>query len=148
MSLRCVSVVLTLFANLVLVRPIHAECIIPGAWWLQSPAFDVVFSGTVTRIERTGDVTYRATVRVQRVWRGKLQRQVTVDVNELAPETPLLQNNIQYLLAAKRREQTNPAMQMGAAALWLPSCSHMEFDEALKLDVLRQFGTGWPSGSG
>ena len=77
--------------------PLHAECIIPGAWWLQSPHFEVVFTGTVTLIERTSDLSYRATITVHRVWKGQVQSQVTVDVNELPPETPRFQNNVHYL---------------------------------------------------
>ena len=146
MSLRSVAVALILFATLTLVRPVHAECIMPGSWWLQSPAFDVVFTGTVTLIERTTDLSYRATITVHRVWKGPVQSQVTVDVNELPPETPRLQNNVHYLLAARRRDHPDPAVQMGASVLWLPSCSHIAYDEASKHDVLRQLGDGRPPG--
>lgn len=90
MSLLRVCLWITLLAPFVFAPRVQAECITPGAWWLQSPAFNVVFSGTVTLIERTGDFRYRATITVHRVWRGTALREVTVDVSELAPETPRL----------------------------------------------------------
>ena len=33
-------------------------------------------------------------------------------------------------------------MQSGLAELWLPTCSHMEFDQPATQDLLRQLGDG------
>ena len=142
MSLSSACLWIALLAHFALVPRLDAECITPGAWWLQSPGVDVVFTGTVTLIERTGDFTYRATITVHRVWKGKVPREVTVDVNEVSAETPRLQNNTGYLLAATRRMHSDPARQMGLGELWLPTCSYMEFDHPATQDVLRQLGVG------
>jgi hypothetical protein len=144
MSRHCLALLLAAVGSLALVCAVNAECITPGKWQ-ENPAFDAVFTGTVTLIERTSDLSYRATVTVDRVWKGKMQPQVVVDVNEIAPETPRLQKNLRYLLGAKRRDFTDPALPMGAAAFWLPNCSHMPHADAVKHGVVRQ-GAGYPPG--
>ena len=72
MPRRPLAVLLWLTTFAVLSPPLaRAECVIRTASEvLQDPGIEVVFSGTVTSVARTGEYGYRATFAVDRVWKN------------------------------------------------------------------------------
>jgi hypothetical protein len=67
----------------------HAECFsLTAQHVLSSPGSDIVFSGRVVAIARTGELGYRATFDVDRVWKGTAPRRLDLYAWERAAEMP------------------------------------------------------------
>lgn len=56
---------------------VDAECIGTTSQWQQQHS-DFVFDGTVIEVDRIADRESRATIEVYRVWKGKVQKNLTV----------------------------------------------------------------------
>ncbi len=75
-------------------RQAHGECIVLGAnEVMESSLYERVFSATVKAVTRTGEVGYRATFDVDRVWKGVAAPESDLYVWELGPETPRFEAN-------------------------------------------------------
>ena len=86
--------------SLLVASSAHAECIIPGEWWLRGPTVELVFSGTAVEITRTAELGYRATFDVDRVWKGTVPRRLDLYVWELQVEMNEIVRGRKYLVGA------------------------------------------------
>jgi len=94
----------------------HAECVrISPKQLLSRPDTELVFSGRVVQVDRTGELGYRATFEVDRVWTGKVPKRLTVYVWELAAETPRFREGEFYVAALKRLEDKQAREAVGLA---------------------------------
>jgi hypothetical protein len=65
----------------------HAECVsVPAQERLANKINELVFSGIVVEIVRAGDLGYRATFEVDRVWKGAVSKRFDLFVSERSPE--------------------------------------------------------------
>src|SRR4051812_13965663 len=84
-STSAIAIAVAVFAR----SSAHAECFSMTAQYvLSSPSIEIVFSGRVLEIARTGDLGYRATFDVDRVWKGTAPRRLDLYVWERAAEMP------------------------------------------------------------
>src|SRR5262249_23150675 len=89
--------------SLLKASPARSECFVLTANDLMEGAvYEVVFSGRVVEITRTGPDGYRATFEVDRVWKGSVSKRFDLYIWELAPEIPGFAVGQHYLAAAQR----------------------------------------------
>ncbi len=104
--MRCRSLVVSFWlATIAVLSPplARAECVIRTASEvLQNPSIEVVFSGTVTSVARTGEYGYRATFAVDRVWKGAVSSPFAVYVWERLAEQAGFAAGGTYIVQARR----------------------------------------------
>jgi hypothetical protein len=112
---------------------------------MENGRYELVFDGMVVAVTRTGDVGYRATFDVDRVWKGAVPKRFDLYVWELSPEVPRFEAGHLYLALA-RKLLTGPERD-GAG---VPSADGVAFtpvacsEPSLDLDLARYLGAGLP----
>ncbi len=102
---------------MLIARPAHGECIVLGAnEVVESSLYERVFSGTVKTVTRTGEVGYRATFDVDRVWKGVVPSESDLYVWELSPETPRFEVSRKYIVLARRLVDPRARADVGLTA--------------------------------
>lgn len=136
------------FLLLASVTPTEAECILPGRWWIDKS--ELVFSGTVDKIVRTAELGFRASVTVDRVWKGSVDQQIDVFVWELAPEWPPIARFQRYVFALRRirpiddqRERDGAGVPDGSVAFTPIMCGAEPYADAERSGLVRDFGPGY-----
>jgi hypothetical protein len=81
--------------------PARAGCLILTAKSVMADkAIPLVFSGTVTEVARSGRTGYRATFKVDHVWKGSVSERINVYVWELAGEMPTFEKGERHVVLA------------------------------------------------
>jgi hypothetical protein len=83
---------------------------------LSSPGVEIVFSGRVVEIARTGDWGYRATFDVDRVWKGTAPRRLDLYVCERAAEMPHWVKDQHAIVLAARLTRSEARRDFGIDA--------------------------------
>jgi len=82
---------------------VGAECVIvPAPQLLSDRQNEVVFSGTVVDLGRSGDAGTRVVFDVERIWKGAVSNRFDLYVWDLAAEAPRFEKGRRYLAIAKR----------------------------------------------
>jgi hypothetical protein len=146
-GIRCAMVVLS-----ILTAPsARAECINGGEWWLREKSVELVFSGTVSEISRTGELGYRATFDVDRVWKGNASPRFNLYVWELAPEMSQVEAGHRYLVGARRLIDARGRQEVGlvgsdTVAFTETACGAVAYKDAADSGVIKSLGAGRPAG--
>jgi hypothetical protein len=123
----------------------RAECVIltDEAAVRLKDASDLVISGTVIAITRTGELGYRATFDVDRVWKGPLPKQADVYVWEGGPEMPHFVEGQHYVAVARKITSTEEmrAVGLGDAAYGI-ALAPVPCNGSLSPSVVRLWGDG------
>jgi len=90
----------------------RAECVVQTAKSIMAkPTIELVLGGEVIEITRVGDLGYRATFEVNRVWKGSVPKRFDLHVWELSPEMPRFEKGHRYVALAKT--MTDPPVRQG-----------------------------------
>ena len=138
-------------ALLVLTNPTtHAECLQAGRWWVDGSWAELVFSGTVDKIVRTAPFGFRASVTVDRVWKGSVEQSIDLFVWELGGERPPISRFQRYVFALRRmrptddqRERDGAGVPDDAVAFTPILCGAEPYDDAERSGMLRDLGQGY-----
>jgi hypothetical protein len=114
---------------------------------MQEEVFELVFSGTVVDVTRTGDVGYRATFDVDRVWKGVVPRRIDLYVWELAPEVPRFEAGHHYVALAGRLVDPRARQAAGLGVSHTIAFTPVQCSDALAPDLIRELGVGQPPGN-
>ena len=132
------------------VTPTKAECIKPGRWWIEESSAELVFSGTVDKIARTAELGFRASVTVDRAWKGAVDQSIDLFVWELAAERPPIAVGQRYVFALSRMHPTTHAKERegagvpaDASALTPIMCGAEPYADAERSGLVRDFGPGY-----
>jgi TonB family protein len=91
------------FAGLLSCSLVHAECVIlPARQLLSDARNELVFSGTVAELGRSGEGGSRVVFDVERVWKGAVPNRFDLYVRDTTPEVPRFETGRKYLAIAKR----------------------------------------------
>jgi hypothetical protein len=148
MTLRSISLRSVILVGSVLAAPsASAECITGGRWWIDDKLVELVFSGTVVEITRTAELGYRATLEVDRVWKGSVPPRFDLYLWELAPEMPRVGVGRRYVLGAKRllsvREREGVGLATNHLVAFAPiNCGALEYKDAEQSGTIRDLGVG------
>ena len=132
------------------VPPTDAECIVPGRWWIETSSAELVFSGTVDQIVRTAPFGFRATVTVDRVWKGSVDQRIDLFVWELGGERPPIAVFQRYVLALRRMRPTDDQRERDGAGVpgdgvaYTPIlCGAEPYADAERSGLVRDCGPGY-----
>lgn len=144
--MRAFRIILTAVGVLALLAfDARAECILPGKWWLDDKAVTGVFSGTVTKQERTAPSAYRVTVAVDQVWKGDIPRAFVIYVWEQRSTSPQLAEGSRYLLAVRHMQGRDEREGAGLdpkdeRVLYHAPCGGFDYEHAVRLGSVAQLG--------
>jgi hypothetical protein len=125
----------------------HAECFLLDAKFvMQDKLVELVFSGTVVDVVRTGEVGYRATFDVDRVWKGTVPRRFDLHVWELDPEIPRFEKGRHYVALAHRMDAARARQGVGLGGSDAVAFTPTHCSESLAPDIARDLGPGRPPG--
>lgn len=138
------------FLLLAAVSPTEAECIRPGRWWIEHPSTELLFSGTVDQIVRTAPFGFRASVTVDRVWKGSVDQQIDLFVWEVGAERPPIARFQRYVFALRRMRPTDDQRECdgagvpdGSVAFTPIMCGAEPYADAERSGLVRDFGAGY-----
>jgi hypothetical protein len=140
-ALRCAIVAASFLAP----RPAHAECfILTAPFVMRESVFELVFSGTVVEVARTGELAYRATFDVDRVWKGSVARRIDLYVWELSAEHPRFEAGHHYVALAQKLTDSRTRQGVGLAQSDTVAFTPVQCSGSLDPDIARDLGTGLP----
>ena len=138
-AVRCAFVA----ALIVPPRPAHAECFLLTAnYVMQQSVFELVFSGTVVEVARTGDLAYRARFDVDRVWKGSVARRIDLYVWELSAEHPRFEAGHHYVALAQKLTDSRTRQGVGLAQSDMEAFTPVQCSDSLAPDIARELGAG------
>ena len=122
---------------------VSSECVaVSGDMLLADPRHELVFSGRVATTTRVGELAYRATFDVDRIWKGDVAKHMDIYIWELKSEMPRYEEGKDYVVLAAKATDARERDAIGlkddtAVAYVANSCS-----DALAPDIRRQLGQG------
>ena len=141
LTLRCAVAV----AGILAPRLANAECFTLTAQYVMQNSFaELVFSGTVVEITRMGDVGYRATFDVDRVWKGSVSRRMDLYVWELSPEIPRFEAGHHYIAVAHKLTDSRTRAGVGLDQSDVVAFTPVQCSDSLSPDIARELGPGRP----
>ena len=144
-QISILSIAPVVIVALLIGRQAHAECIVIGAnEVVEGSLYERVFSGTVKTITRTGEIGYRATFDVDRVWKGVVPPEADLYVWELWPETPRFEAGRKYIVLARRLVDPRARAGVGLTATSVEAYSPVQCSDAFSSspENLRVLGPG------
>ena len=146
MQVRLVALRCAIVAVLAIVpRPTHAECFtLTATFVMQESVAELVFSGTVVEITRTGDAGYRATFDVDRVWKGSVPRRFDLYVWELSAERPRFEAGHRYVALAQKLTDSRTREGVGLGQSDLVAYTPTQCSDSLAPDIAVGLGAGRP----
>jgi hypothetical protein len=132
-------------ASLVTAPSARGECfVLTAKYVMEAQDVELVFSGTVVDTTRSGELGYRATFAVDRIWKGSVAKRLDLYVSEGASEMPHILIGEHYVAAAKRLRESRVRQAVGLgetdAIAFMPSGCSGE----LSPDIVRELGVGQP----
>jgi hypothetical protein len=105
---------------------------------------ELVFSGTVVDIARSGDEGFWATFDVDRVWKGEVPTRIDLYVWLLYPEVPRFELGRHYVALAKRLTDERARRAAGISNAGIIAFSPVSCSAYLVPDITRDLGVGAP----
>jgi hypothetical protein len=150
MTVRSIGIPSAMLVAFLLTSPAaRAECVRISAkemakLVMEETRYELVFSGTVVAVTRTADAGYRATVEVDRVWKGSVTKRFDLYVGELAAEIPRFEIGHHYLALARKvvtaQERKSVGLDQDDVVAFTPvACSD---PLSLPPDLARELGRG------
>jgi hypothetical protein len=147
MTIRTIAISLSIGVSCLLApSSARAECITPGLWSLEQPLVELVFSGTVLKIEPARDGV-RVTFDVERVWKGSAPARFTLYVWQ-DYGMPTFEASRRYVAFATRmdaRSRQGVGLTEEDAVVFRPvDCGALAYEFAQKSGTIRDLGEGQP----
>lgn len=113
---------------------------------MKDKAYELVFSGAVVEVTRTGDEGYRATFDVDRVWKGSVSKRFDLYVWELAPEIDRYQLGRRYVVAARQVNDLRVRQGAGLSRVDIVAFTPVQCTNQLSLEpnIIRKLGRSHP----
>jgi hypothetical protein len=111
---------------------------------MEGPRYELVFSGTVMAVARTADTGYRATLEVDRVWKGSVTKRFDLYIGELAAEIPRFEIGHHYLALARKLVTAHERKSVGLDQDDVVAFTPVACSDPLSLppDLARELGPG------
>lgn len=119
------------------------ECFVQtGPYVMIEPLIEFVFSGRVVE-KTTGDATYRATLEVDRVWKGPVPKRLDLHVWQAqSPEMPSYEKGGHYVVLAKRLSDPRVRMAVGLGNSDDPAFTATHCAAVLSPTIREELGAG------
>jgi len=125
----------------------HAECFVQTAKFVMGePSIELVFSGQVVEVARSGEWGSRVTFEVNRVWKGSVPERLDLYVRERSSNAPRFQEGERYVaLAAKLKDAPSVRAELGLSQSKAPFFIAMQCSDRTVLapNIERDLGSSY-----